>query len=80
MTSQQNGTPPNQSEKQGGAKQTAIPEIIPPALNTVLRTAGVDTQDPNVTKALEISLIAMSGGPLPLPPAPILAEYEKAAA
>jgi uncharacterized membrane protein len=51
-------------------------EILPPGLNDVLRTAGVDTEDPNVTKALAISLM-MFRGSLPIPPPPVLEEYER---
>jgi hypothetical protein len=50
----------------------ALTEIIPPALDTALRTAGVDTRDPNVSRAIEISLM-MYSGTLPLPPPPVLA-------
>jgi hypothetical protein len=50
-------------------------EVIPPGLDTVLRKAGIDPT-PDVTKAIEISLM-MFRGSLPLPPPPILAEYEK---
>src|SRR5262245_55628685 len=50
-------------------------EIIPPALQTALRDVGVDPQDPNVSKALEISLTMMFRGSLPLAPPPILREY-----
>jgi uncharacterized membrane protein len=50
-------------------------EVIPPGLDTVLRTAGIDPT-PEVTKAIEISLM-MFRGSLPLPPPPILSEYEK---
>jgi uncharacterized membrane protein len=51
-------------------------EVIPPGLDTVLRTAGINPT-PEVTKAIEISLM-MFRGSLPLPPPPILSEYEKA--
>jgi uncharacterized membrane protein len=51
-------------------------EVIPPGLDSVLRTAGIDPT-PELTKAIEISLMMFSGS-LPLPPPPILAEYEKA--
>ena len=34
-------------------------EIIPPALDSVLQTAGIDTRDPNIVRALEISLTMM---------------------
>jgi uncharacterized membrane protein len=51
-------------------------ELIPAALDSALRTAGIDTSDPNVSRALEISLTMMFSGSLPLPPPPILKEYE----
>jgi uncharacterized membrane protein len=51
-------------------------EIIPPALDSVLRTAGIDTRDPNVVRALEISLTTMFSDALPLPPPRILKEYD----
>jgi hypothetical protein len=50
-------------------------EIIPPALDSVLRTAGIDTRDPNVVRALEISLTTMFSDALPLLPPRILKEY-----
>jgi uncharacterized membrane protein len=51
-------------------------EIIPAALDGALRSAGVDLQNPDVTKAIEISLSLMvATGSLPVPPASILAEY-----
>jgi uncharacterized membrane protein len=52
------------------------PEFIPPALDSALRTAGIDTRDPNVFRALQISLTMMFSGSLPLPPPEILKEYE----
>lgn len=54
----------------------AQPEIIPPALDSVLRSAGIDPRDPNVSKALEVSLTMMFAGSLPLAPPPILKEYQ----
>jgi uncharacterized membrane protein len=54
-----------------------LPETIPPELDTALRTAGINTQDPNVSKAIEISLLLFSGS-LPLPPPQVLAEYNDA--
>jgi len=51
-------------------------EIIPPELTTALQKAGVNTADPNVYRAVRISLI-MASGYLPLPPASLLAEYQK---
>jgi hypothetical protein len=54
------------------------PELVPAALDGVLEAAGIDRSDPQVTKALEISMSFMvARGSLPLPPAEILAEYEK---
>jgi uncharacterized membrane protein len=52
------------------------PEIILPALDGALRSAGVDPQNPEVTKALEVGFSLMvATGSLPVPPASILAEY-----
>src|SRR5947209_20303268 len=48
----------------------------PPALDSALRNLGIDTRDPNVSKALEISLTMMFSGSLPLPPPAILKEYD----
>jgi uncharacterized membrane protein len=54
-------------------------EIIPPSLDSALRTAGVDPTDPSVTKTLQVSLsLMMASGSLPLPPPTILSDYEKA--
>jgi uncharacterized membrane protein len=50
-------------------------EIVPPALESILRDISVDPRDPNVSKALEISLTMMFSGSLPLAPPPILKEY-----
>jgi uncharacterized membrane protein len=50
-------------------------EIIPPALESALKSSGVDLKDPNVFRALEISLTMMFTGSLPLPPPAILKEY-----
>jgi uncharacterized membrane protein len=52
------------------------PEIIPPALDSALQRAGIDTRDPQVFRALEISLTMMVSGSLPLPPPQILQEYK----
>jgi len=64
------------SERGGPSKQQA--QIIAPGLDVALRTAGLNPDDPQVTKAIQISLMMISGGALPLPPPSILAEYEKA--
>ena len=50
-------------------------DIVSPALESILRNAGVDPTDPNVSKALEVSLTMMFSGSLPLAPPPILKEY-----
>lgn len=70
-----NGKPQPQDKP---AEIVATPErqeIVPPALETALRQIGVDPRDPNVSKALEISLTMMFSGSLPLAPPPILKEY-----
>jgi uncharacterized membrane protein len=66
---------PTPSEQTSAEKSPIQSEIIPPALNSALRTAGIDTRDPNVFRALEISLTTMFSGALPLPPPQILNEY-----
>jgi hypothetical protein len=61
--------------------QPAETEIIPLELDTALRTAGVDTRDPKISKAVEMSLemsLMMYSGTLPLPPPPMLAAYNDA--
>src|SRR5262245_41312036 len=68
---------PNPSQKITDEAQPTSAEIIPPALDTALRQAGVNTQDPNVTKAIEISLMILRGS-LPLPPPVLLQEYNSA--
>jgi uncharacterized membrane protein len=50
-------------------------DILPPALESALRSLGVDPTDPKISKALEISLTMMFSGSLPLAPPPILREY-----
>jgi uncharacterized membrane protein len=50
-------------------------EIVPPTLESVLRNVGVDPTDPNISKALEVSLTMMFSGSLPLAPPAILKEY-----
>jgi|SRR5712691_2931250 len=81
MMNSPDGNPNPQSTlttaEQSPEKQTPSTEIIPPALDTALRTAGVDTRDPNVSKAIEISLLMFSGS-LPLPPPTVMAEYNSA--
>jgi hypothetical protein len=78
----------DQSSKGGGEKPPSnkrppselVPgpspqEIIPATLDSVLRKVGIDPTDPNVSKALEISLTMMFSGSLPIAPPPILREY-----
>lgn len=79
MTSgDQNEPPPNQPDRPPDHPPTRSgplnQELIPPSIDSVLRTAGVDTQDPNVTRALEVMLFS---GSLPLPPPSVLSEYER---
>lgn len=70
------GLDPKQSSTNNPKIQTQPLEIIPPALDGALRSAGVDLNNPEVTKALKVSLSLMvATGSLPVPPAPILAEY-----
>lgn len=49
------------------------PEIIPPQVQSALRTLGVDPSAPNIIAAVEFSM--MFGGPIP--PPSLLAEYNK---
>jgi uncharacterized membrane protein len=65
------------SESVASAVELSRQEIVPAALESVLRNVGVDPRDPNVSKALEISLTMMFSGSLPLAPPPILSEYGK---
>jgi hypothetical protein len=50
-------------------------EVIPTSLDTALRSVGIDPKDPNISRAVEISLTMMFSGSLPLAPPPILREY-----
>ena len=65
--------PPSKPEEAGN--EPSRQEIFPPTLESVLRNIGIDPMDPNVSKALEISLTMMFSGSLPLAPPPILREY-----
>ena len=51
-------------------------ELVPADLNSALRRVGVDPKNPDVSKALEISLTMMFSGSLPMVPPPILREYQ----
>jgi uncharacterized membrane protein len=65
--------PPNEPKDKGAALTPQ--EIVPPALESVLRNVGVDPKDPNVvSRTLEVSLMMLSGS-LPIAPPPILKEY-----
>jgi uncharacterized membrane protein len=80
MTNTQNPkapTPAKPTAESNPPQSEQTIEIIPPELDTALRTAGLNPDDPKLTKAIEISLMMVRGS-LPLPPPPILAEYEKA--
>lgn len=76
--------PPDNAEPQSSPpdpekpKPTSPSEILPPSLDKALRTAGVNLQDPDVTKTLEISLkMMMARSSLPLPPPAVLSDYNK---
>src|ERR1700730_13661720 len=64
---------PNKTAETVAAPQRQ--EIVPSVLESTLRNVGVDPNDPNVSKALAISLTMMFSGSLPLAPPPILKEY-----
>jgi uncharacterized membrane protein len=51
------------------------PEVIPSPLDIALRSVGIDPKDPNISRALQISLTMMYSGTLPFIPPPILREY-----
>jgi hypothetical protein len=78
-----NGQKDKPQEPQGkvanapGGEETATPRAdnVPVVLSEVLRSAGVDTSDPKVSRALEISFMFFSGS-LPLPPAEMLQKWE----
>jgi hypothetical protein len=68
-----NGTKakPTESSSEGSA------EILPPGLNSALRTAGIDPTNPEIFRAVEISLTMMFSGSLPIAPPQVLNEYKK---
>lgn len=69
---------PDSSPETEKPKPTSPSELLPPSLDKALRTAGVNPQDPDVTKTLEISLnMMMARGSLPLPPAAVLSDYNE---
>jgi uncharacterized membrane protein len=79
-----NGSNRNDGEKpkplSKAAEEAVEPQrqqIVPPPLEAFLRTIGVDPTDPNVSRALQISLTSLTtmSGSLPLAPPPILREY-----
>lgn len=75
MSNQQDGTNPSPSASSAEAK---APELVPATLDNVLEAAGVDLKNPEVSRALEISMSFMvARGSLPLPPPELLAQYEK---
>jgi uncharacterized membrane protein len=67
-----NPTPPASDDPTQSNQQI---KIIPQGLDAALRTAGLNPDDPKLTKAIEISL--MVKGSLPLMPPPMLTEYAK---
>lgn len=50
------------------------PEIIPPELESELRSLGVDPRDPHISKVVELTLMVFGG---PIPPPSFLAAYDK---
>jgi uncharacterized membrane protein len=71
-------TPPNGDGGKLEAQEKKKPdaELIPPQVESVLRQQGVNPEDPDIRMAIEVSMMAWRGA-LPLPPPPILAEFEK---
>lgn len=51
-------------------------ENLPPGLKSALRTAGIDPTNPEIFRAVEISLTMMISGALPIAPPQILNEYK----
>ena len=75
-SSESNGEKPKPPSKPNETRDDPVRQVIvPPDLESVLRNVGLDPKDPNVSKALEISLTMMFSGSLPLASAPILKEY-----
>jgi len=70
------GEKPKSPSKPADAPPEPLPqEIFPTALESALRSFGIDPNDPKVSKALGISLTMMFSGALPWAPPPILKEY-----
>jgi hypothetical protein len=68
--------PKPESSKEADSKQ--VPEVLPPALEGALETAGVDVSNPQVTKAIQVSAsFFVARGSLPIMPPEILAQYEQ---
>jgi uncharacterized membrane protein len=70
--------PKDAAETHGDPTHRGEIETVPPAIDAALRSAGVDPQDPNITKTVGISLNMMTArGHLPLPPPQLLNEYDQ---
>ncbi len=52
-------------------------EIIPPELGEELERSGLDINDPQISRAVEIVLNNSYSGPMMLPPAFVLEEYKR---
>jgi hypothetical protein len=67
---------PESSNDKTASKQ--VPEVLPPALEGALETAGVDVSNPDVTRAVQVSAsFFVARGSLPIMPPEILEEYER---
>ena len=80
MTSQPAGETnlphPESSNERTDSKQ--VPEVLPPALEGALETAGLDVSNPDVTRAVQVSAgFFVARGSLPIMPPEILGEYER---
>jgi uncharacterized membrane protein len=53
-----------------------MPDGLPPALDNVLRSSGIDPNNPDVVRTAELTLQITSLS-LPLPPPEVLSEYER---
>ena len=73
---EQPGEPKKKEERAPNPPAQSPVEILPAGLNSALRTAGIDPTNPEIFRAVEISLTAMFSGALPIAPPQILNEYK----
>jgi hypothetical protein len=77
MSDQEEPGEPKGKKKKEQTPKPPLPgavEILPPGLNSALRTAGIDPTNPEIFRAVEISLTTMFSGALPIAPPQILNE------